>query len=256
MGGMGELSGAVLITGAAKRLGAAMARAVARDGFDVAIHCHRSLAEAESLAGEIEALGRRVIVTRADLGREVEAAQLVPDVVRQLGPLAVLVNNASVFELDRLASADRASWDRHVEANLRAPIVLSQGFVAQLPADRHGLIVNLLDQRILNLTPNYLSYSVSKMGLWGATQVLARELAPRVRVNAIGPGPALPSPGVDRARFEELCRATPLQRGPDPEEIAGALRFIMASPSMTGQMITLDGGQQLGWLTPRAPQLD
>ena len=192
----------------------------------------------------------------ADLAREAEVVEVVAAAVRQLGPLAVLVNNASVFELDRLASADRGSWDRHMEVNLRAPIVLSQGFVAQLPPNRHGLIVNILDQRVLNLTPNFLSYSVSKMGLWGATQVLARELAPRVRVNAIGPGPALAPPGLDQARFEELCRATPLQRGTSPEEIAGALRFIMASPSMTGQLITLDGGQQLGWLTPQAPQVD
>ena len=192
----------------------------------------------------------------ADLGREGEVTEIVAAAVRQVGPLAVLVNNASVFALDRLASADRTSWDRHLEANLRAPIVLSQGFVAQLPGDRHGLIVNILDQRVLNLTPNYLSYSISKVGLWGATQVLARELAPRVRVNAIGPGPALPPPGLDQGRFEELCRATPLQHGTGPEEIAGALRFIMASPSMTGQLITLDGGQQLGWLTPRAPQVD
>ena len=253
---MRELVGAVLITGAAKRLGAAMARAVARGGFDVAIHCHRSLAEAQELAGEIEALGRRAAVVPADLGREVEVAEVVPAAVRQVGPLAVLVNNASVFELDRLASADRTSWDRHLEANVRAPIVLSQGFVGQLPPDRRGLIVNILDQRVLNLTPNYLSYSISKMGLWGATQVLARELAPRVRVNAIGPGPTLPAAELDRARFEALCRATPLQHGTSPEEIAGALRFIMASPSMTGQLITLDSGQHLGWLTPKAPQVD
>lgn len=253
---MPELEGAVLITGAAKRLGAAMVRAVARAGFDVAIHCHRSVAEAQGLAEEIEALGRRAAVVAADLGREAEVSEIVAAAARQVGPLAALVNNASVFELDRLATADRASWDRHLEANLRAPIVLSRGFMAQLPPDQRGLIVNILDQRVLNLTPNYLSYSISKMGLWGATQVLARELAPRVRVNAIGPGPTLPSPGLDQARFEELCRSTPLQRGTSPEEIAGALRFIMASPSMTGQLITLDGGQQLGWLTPRAPQVD
>ena len=253
---MGELLGAVLITGAATRLGAAMVRAVARAGFDVAIHCHRSLVEAQALAGEIAALGRRATVVRADLGNEAEAIEVVEAAVREIGPLAVLVNNASVFELDRLATADRSSWDRHLEVNLRAPIVLSQGFAAQLPRDRHGLIVNMLDQRVLNLTPNYLSYSISRMGLWGATQVLARELAPRVRVNAIGPGPALPSPGLDAARFAELCRATPLQHGTSPEEIAAALCFIMASPSMTGQLLTIDGGQQLGWLTPGAPQVD
>jgi NAD(P)-dependent dehydrogenase (short-subunit alcohol dehydrogenase family) len=134
--------------------------------------------------------------------------------------------------------------------------VLSRGFVAQLPPGGHGLIVNMLDQRVLNLTPNFLSYSIAKSGLWAATQVLARELAPRVRVNAIGPGPVLPSPGVATRRFDELVHATPLGRATTPDEIANALRFIMVSPSMTGQLVTLDSGQQLGWLTPGAPQLD
>jgi NAD(P)-dependent dehydrogenase (short-subunit alcohol dehydrogenase family) len=253
---MDEPAGAVLITGAAKRLGAAMALDVARAGRDVALHCHRSRAEAEALAATIRGLGRRAVVVSGDLAREAEAARLVPEAARAIGPLGVLVNNASTFELDHLATADRDSWDRHLETNLRAPIVLSQAFVRQLPPAGDGLIVNLLDQRVMNLTPNYLSYSISKAGLWAATQVLARELAPRVRVNAIGPGPALPSPGLDRHRFEELCRATPLQRGTSPEEIAAALRFIMASPSMTGQLIVLDGGQQMGWLTPRAPEVD
>lgn len=253
---MPDLMGAVLITGAAKRLGAAMALEVARAGFDVAIHCHRSLAEAGQLAGAIEALGRRAAIVQADLAREAETGEIVAAAVRQLGPLAMLVNNASAFELDRLATADRRSWDLHLETNLRAPIVLSQDFVGQLPAGHRGLIVNMLDQRVLNLTPNFLSYSISRMGLWGATQVLARELAPRVRVNAIGPGPVMPAPGTDRARFDELVRATPLQRAASPEEIANALRFIMASPAMTGQLITLDSGQAMGWLTPGAPQLD
>ena len=173
-----------------------------------------------------------------------------------LGPLGVLVNNASTFELDRLDTVTRDSWDRHLETNLRAPVVLSQAFVRQLPAGAAGLIVNMLDQRVLNLTPNFLSYSISRMGLWGATQVLARELAPRVRVNAIGPGPTLAAPGMNPERFAELCRATPLRRATSPDEIAAALRFIIASPSMTGQLITLDSGQQLGWLTPGAPNAD
>ena len=198
-------------------------------------------------------MGRRAAVVPADLSRESEAARVLPEVRERLGPVGLLVNNASVFELDRLATADRASWDRHLETNLRAPIVLSQGFVRQLPDGAPGLIVNVLDQRVLNLTPNFLSYSVSKVGLWAATQVLARELAPRVRVNAIGPGPALPAPGMSQDRFDELCRGLPLRRGPTPDEIAAALRFLVASPSMTGQLITLDGGQHLGWLTPRAP---
>jgi NAD(P)-dependent dehydrogenase (short-subunit alcohol dehydrogenase family) len=253
---MAELVGAALVTGAAKRLGADIARALARDGFDVALHCHRSRAEAEELAAEIEGMGRRATVVRADLAREAEVKGVVAAATERLGPLAILVNNASVFELDRLATADRRSWDLHLETNLRAPIVLAQDFVAQLPSGHGGLIVNLLDQRVLNLTPNFLSYSIARMGLWGATQVLARELAPRVRVNAIGPGPVLPAPGTDPARFAELVRATPLQRATSSLEIANALRFIVASPSMTGQLVTLDSGQAMGWLTPGAPQLD
>ena len=253
---MAELVGAALVTGAAKRLGADMVRALARDGFDVALHCHRSRAEAEELAAELAGMGRRAAVVQADLAREEEVKGIVAAATERLGPLAILVNNASVFELDRLATADRRSWDLHLETNLRAPIVLAQDFVAQLPPERGGLIVNMLDQRVLNLTPNFLSYSIARMGLWGATQVLARELAPRVRVNAIGPGPVLPAPGTDRARFDELVRATPLRRATSPEEIANALRFIVASPSMTGQLVTLDSGQAMGWLTPGAPQLD
>ncbi len=253
---MAERVGAALITGGAKRLGAAMARAMAHDGFDIALHCHASLPAAQALARELEGLGRRVAVVRADLAREQEVSAVVAAAIDRLGPLTLLVNNASVFQLDRLATADRRSWDLHLETNLRAPIVLSQAFVAQLPVGREGLIVNILDQRVLNPTPNFLSYTISRMALWGATQVLARELAPRVRVNAIGPGPVLPAPGMDQARFDELVRATPLRRPTDPGEIANALRFIVASPSMTGQLITLDSGQQLGWLTPGAPQLD
>ena len=201
-------------------------------------------------------MGRRAAVVQADLAREAEAACVVAAAVEALGPLDVLVNSASVFGLDHLATADRASWDRHLEINLRAPIVLAQDFVGQLPEGAQGVIVNMLDQRVHNLTPNFLSYSISKVGLWAATQVLARELAPRVRVNAIGPGPTLAAPGMDPKLFEELCRSTPLRHGPSPEEIAQGLRFILGSPSMTGQLLTLDGGQQLGWLTPKAPPVE
>lgn len=253
---MSQLVKRALITGAAKRLGRAMALALAEDGFDIALHCHRSGEEARATARAIEGLGRRAVVVPADLAREAQAAGVMAQVLESLGPVGVLVNNASVFELDRLATADRTSWDRHLEVNLRAPVVLSQGFLRQLPENASGLIVNMLDQRVMNLTPNFLSYSVAKMGLWAVTQVLARELAPRVRVNAIGPGPTLPAPGMSAARFEELCRGTPLMRATSPAEIAAALRFIVNSPSMTGQLLTIDGGQQMGWLTPRAPDVE
>ena len=253
---MAEQPRQALITGGGQRLGAAMALALAHDGYDLALHCHRSRAAAEELRRHIEALGRRAVIVEADLAREAAVAGVIAAAVAALGPLDVLVNNASVFELDHLATADRASWDRHLEINLRAPIVLAQDFVGQLPEGAQGVIVNMLDQRVHNLTPNFLSYSISKVGLWAATQVLARELAPRVRVNAIGPGPTLAAPGMDPKLFEELCRSTPLRHGPSPEEIAQGLRFILGSPSMTGQLLTLDGGQQLGWLTPKAPPVE
>lgn len=231
-----------------------MALGLAEDGWDVAVHYNGSAAEAEATAADIRALGRRAATVGADLAVEAEAASVVPRAVAALGPLALLVNNAAVFELDRLASAGRESWSRHMEINLRAPVVLTQAFVAQLAGE--GVVVNMLDQRVRNLTPNFLSYSVSKMGLWAATQVLARELAPRVRVNAIGPGPALKPTGVADADWAELERSVPLRRGTNPEEIVTALRFILAAPSMTGQLVTLDGGMQMGWLTPGIKELD
>lgn len=253
---MAGMPTSALVTGAGRRIGRALALALADAGFDVAVHCHRSRAEADEVAAGIRDKGRRSTVVAADLGREGEARTLLGRAADSLGPIGLLVNSASMFELDNLATSDRGSWDRHLETNLRAPVVLIQELVRLLPEAADGQVVNLLDQRVLNLTPNFLSYSVSKMGLWAATQVLARELAPRVRVNAIGPGPTLPHPGMSAAKFEALVASTPLRRGPTPEEIAAALMFIVGQPSMTGQMITLDGGQQLGWLTPSAPALE
>lgn len=253
---MGEVARAALVTGAGKRVGRALALALARDGYDVAVHCHRSRAEAEDVADLVHSAGRRAVVLVADLVREIETAALVAAAVEALGTLGVLVNNASIFRLDRLETADRASWDAHIETNLRSPVVLMRDFVRQLPGEAPGVIVNMLDQRVHNLTPNFLSYSVSRLGLWGATQVLARELAPQVRVNAIGPGPTLSAPGMDEARFREIVAATPLRRGPTPEELGEALLFVLRMPAMTGQMVTVDGGQQLGWLTPSAPDVE
>lgn len=247
---------AALVTGAARRLGRAMALALAEDGWDVAVHYGGSKAAAQEVAAAVEAMGRRCALVHADLAREGETASLVPAATAALGPLGLLVNNAAIFELDRLDSMTRESWDRHIEINLRAPLVLAQAFVAQLPADAEGVIVNLLDQRVLNLTPNFLSYSISKAGLWAATQILAKQLAPRVRVNAIGPGPADKPAEVSDDDWRALLDSVPLRRGTSPEEVAAALRFILAMRSMTGQLITLDGGMQLGWLTPGLKQID
>ena len=245
---------AALVTGAARRVGRAIALDLAREGWAVAVHCHESREAAEDTAREIEAAGGRAVVLPADLAREAEAADLVPRAVAALGPLGCLVNNASVFEMDTAASADRASWERHIEPNLRAPLVLAQAFARALPPDMGGVVVNMLDQRVWNLTPYFLSYSVAKSGLWTLTRTLALALAPRIRVNGIGPGPALPSLRQSEAQFVRQCALMPLGRGTSPEEICAALRFILAAKSMTGQMIALDGGQHLGWAQPGQPE--
>ena len=239
-----------LVTGAARRVGRAMALDLARAGWSVAVHCHDSRTAAEETAVEIADLGVQAAVLQADLADESEAAALIPRAVAALGPLGCLVNNASVFELDTAANADRASWDRHIEPNLRAPLVLAQSFAHALPEDAGGVIVNMLDQRVWNLTPYFLSYTVTKSALWTLTRTLALALAPRIRVNGIGPGPALPSPRQSDAQFARQCALMPLGRGTSPEEICAALRFILDAKSMTGQMIALDGGQHLGWAQP------
>ncbi|MFM2150316.1 MAG: hypothetical protein RLZZ187_2622 [Pseudomonadota bacterium] len=244
---------AALVTGGAKRLGRAMALALAEDGFDVALHYAASAAEAEATAAEIRALGRRAVTLRAELGREEEVARLVPETVAALGPLGVLVNNASTFERDEWDDATRESWDRHIEPNLRAPFVLAQAMAKALPTTAEGVVVNLLDQRVWSLTPHFISYTVSKAGLWALTQTLALALAPRIRVNGIGPGPAMPSPRQSQAQFDRQCASVPLRRGTSPEEVAAALRAILSLPSMTGQMIALDGGQHLQWAPVRDP---
>jgi len=224
-----------------------MALALADAGFDVAISYSRSEAEAEATAAAIRARGRRAMTLPADLGIEAEVARLVAAATAALGPLGVLVNNASTFERDEWHDASRASWDAHIEPNLRAPFVLMQAFAAALPQPAEGVVINMLDQRVWSLTPHFVSYTVSKAGLWALTQAMALALAPRIRVNAIGPGPALPSPRQTQAQFDRQCASVPLGRGTSPAEVARALVAILALPAMTGQMIALDGGQHLQW---------
>lgn len=236
---------AALVTGGGRRIGATICRRLAAEGFRVAVHYNRSRAEAEALAAEIGG-----VALAADLAEEGQVAGLVGRAAAALGPLGVLVNNASTFERDRIDSMTRASWDHHLEPNLRAPAVLIQAFAAQLPADRQGAVVNLLDQRVWNLTPDFLSYTVSKVGLWALTQTLALALAPRIRVNGIGPGPAVANERQTAAHFAAQQAAMPLGRGTTPQEIAAALSFILAMPAMTGQMLALDGGQHLCWAPP------
>src|SRR3954452_13396048 len=240
----------VLITGAGKRIGRAIALDLAAQGWGVAVHYFTSKNDADHVVAEIARRGGRAAAIHANLGFEAETADLVPAAVEQVGPLTALINNASVFERDEIDSADRRSWDRHMETNLRAPLVLSQAFARQLPPEERGCIVNILDQRVWNLTPHFISYTLSKAGLWTLTQTLAMALAPRIRVNGIGPGPTLPSPRQSAQQFLDRCRKMPLRRGTSPDEIAAALRFILAASAMTGQMIALDGGEHLGWAQP------
>lgn len=237
----------VLVTGAARRIGKAIALDLARQGFAVAVHYGSAAAEAEAVASEIGRAGGRAVALGANLAHEAEVAALVPRVNEMLGPLGLLVNNAARFECDEALDVTRESWDLHMEVNLRAPFVLSQAFARQLPTDGAGAIVNMIDQRVWRLTPHFVSYTVSKAGLWTLTRTLAMAFAPRIRVNAIGPGPVLPSSRQTEAQFAQQWRSTLLGRGSTPEDICAALRFILAAPAMTGQMIALDGGQHLGW---------
>ncbi len=236
-----------LVTGGAKRLGRAICLALADAGFDVAIHYNSSAAEAEALAAEIRALGRQAVAIPANLMQEAEVATLVARASAALGALGVLVNNASTFERDEWNDATRASWDLHVEPNLRAPFLLMQDFAKALQPPDHGVVVNMLDQRVMSLTPHFVTYTVSKAGLWALTQQMALALAPRIRVVGIGPGPAMPSPRQSQAQFDRQCASVPLARGTSPEEIGAAVMALLGLSSVTGQVIHLDGGQHLQW---------
>jgi NAD(P)-dependent dehydrogenase (short-subunit alcohol dehydrogenase family) len=247
----GPIPRAALVTGGARRIGAAIVEGLAAEGFAVAIHCQSSRGDADALAARVAAGGARAIVLQADLADEAAVTRLVPAARDALGPIGVLVNNASVFERDEALSATRASWDRHLEINLRAPFVLSQALARQLEATQEGLIVNLLDERVWSLTPHFTSYTVSKTGLWTLTQTLALAFAPRIRVCGIGPGPTLPSPRQSPAQFARQAAGVPLGRGAALNEFAAAIRFLLAARSFTGQMLALDGGQHLNWGAPR-----
>ncbi len=238
---------AALVTGGATRLGRAIVLALAQAGHPVAIHYRTSSEPAHALAAEIVAAGGRAVSVAADLGCEQAVEALLPAAEAAVGPLGILVNNASTFERDEWDTVDRASWDAHLGPNLRAPFVLIQAFARALPSGAEGNVINLLDQRVWSLTPHFTSYTLSKAGLWALTQTMALALAPRIRVNAVGPGPALPSTRQTPEQFARQCASTPLGRGTDPDEVGRAVVAILALRSMTGQMLALDGGQHLQW---------
>jgi NAD(P)-dependent dehydrogenase (short-subunit alcohol dehydrogenase family) len=237
-----------------------MALRLAERGHDVVIHYSGSAEAAEATATEIRGLGRKAATVQADLTVEAEMQGLLPAAVEAIGaPLTVLINNASIFEYDPLASATRESWDRHLESNLRAPFVLSQALAAQMPpaeADENGepqargLIVNMIDQRVRKLTPEFMSYTIAKMGLWALTQTSAQALAPHIRVNAIGPGPTMQGARQSAEHFARQRAATVMGRGADAQGICRALDYFLEARAVTGQLICVDGGQHLAWQTP------
>ncbi len=245
-----------LVTGGAHRIGRAISLGLAGAGYGVCIHHHASAAAARSLAGEITAQGGRAEAIAADLSKEAESAQLIARTGDAIGPLDVLVNNAALFERDEIDTATRDSWDRHMEVNLRAPFVLIQAFAGALPEGVGGNVVNIIDQRVRNLTPHFLSYTLSKAGLWTLTRTLALALAPGVRVNAIAPGPVLASPRQSADTFRRQAEATPLGRAVTPEEVAKGVLFVLQAGALTGQMITLDAGQHLHWAAPGSPETE
>jgi NAD(P)-dependent dehydrogenase (short-subunit alcohol dehydrogenase family) len=237
---------AALVTGAAMRMGRAIALGLARAGYAVAVHCHRSRAEAEAVAEEIRDMGRPSGVVAADLADTQSVAGLVPAAVAAVGPLSLLVNNASQFEVDSFGSLDVALFDRQLAVNLRAPIFLAQAFAAQVPAGAADpSIVNIVDQRVLNPRPDYVSYHLGKAGLYTATATIAQALAPRIRVNAVGPGSTFRNLRQSEDQFRLEGEATPLGRGSAPEDIVEAVIYLARARSVTGQMIAVDAGQHL-----------
>ena len=249
-----------LVTGGAKRLGREMALYLAERGYDVAVHYASSQAAADAVVDEIRALGCKAQALPADLLIEAEMQGLLPAASQALGgPVTCLINNASIFEYDNVETATRNSWDRHMESNLRAPFVLTQAFAAQLPKAQmdannepiaQGLIINMIDQRVRKLTPEFASYTIAKMGLWALTQTTAQGLAPHVRVNAIGPGPTLQGARQSLEHFQKQRKNTVLTRGANPSDITAALGYFIDSPAVTGQLLCVDGGQHLAWQTP------
>lgn len=241
-----------LVTGAARRIGKAIALDLAAHGFSVAVHANSSRAEAESLVDTIRTQGGTAEVFIADLSETAQVRKLYADVTARLGSPDLIVNNASVFEDDDVSRFNEDLFDKHFAIHLKAPAILAEAMANGLSDGREGLIVNIIDQRVWKLTPRFFSYTLSKSALWTATQTMAQALAPRIRVNAIGPGPTLANERQQPEDFDKQASAVLLGRGPELSEFGATIRYLHTARSVTGQMIALDGGQHLAWETPDA----
>ena len=244
-----------LVTGGARRIGKAIVDDLAAQGFAVAIHANTSLDEAEAMADTIRRQGGTAVALAADLSGTAATERLIAEATEGIGPLGLLVNNASLFKPDSLDALDPDLWDRHFNVHVRAPSILVRDFERQLPAANSGLVVNIVDQRVWNPTPRYYSYTLSKAALWMATRTMAQALAPSIRVNAIGPGPSLPNERQDPRDFQQQVEGLILKTGPRLDEFGRTVRYLFESPSITGQMIALDGGQHLAWETPDVAEI-
>ena len=247
---MSQAEKAALVTGGAKRLGRAIAIDLARHGFAVAIHYNGSRDEAEALAADIRDEGGRAAILPGDLRDAQAAGALIDAAMAALGPLGLVVNNASLFEDDSATDFDEAVWDANFAVHVKAPAIIARSFAGSLADNHEGLIVNIIDQRVWRLTPRFFSYTLSKSALWTATRTMAQGFAPRIRVNAIGPGPTLANDRQDHVDFERQTEALLLEHGPDLAEFGATIRYLWEARSVTGQMIALDGGQHLAWETP------
>lgn len=252
---MEKIPRTVLITGASRRLGRAIAEDLATHGFTIAVHARSSILEAEEFANTIRQKGGKAQAFAADLADIHSTTELMEKASNALGPIGVLVNNASIFRSDSADAFDSATFEAHFAVHVRAPSILAAGLINQLPQDMNGLIVNIIDQRVLAPNPRFYSYTLSKSALWTATQTMAQAFAPRVRVNAIGPGPSFKSERQRPQDFQAQIDGLILKRGPQPDEFGRTVRFLFDTPSITGQMIALDGGQHLAWETPDVAEI-
>lgn len=246
----GKFAGAALVTGGAQRIGGAIARSLSGAGYAVAIHAHQSVETARELCEAITSSGAKASVVSADLSNHEDVATLVASAAKTIGPLTLLVNNAGEFESDMIGNLDRARFDRQLAVNLRAPLFLIEKFAIQIPKGADASVVNVVDQRVFKLTPQFISYTLTKSALFTATTTMAQALAPRVRVNAVAPGPTLPSPRQDAAAFAKQAKVLPLGHGPTPQDIADAVLYLAGARSVTGVTIAVDGGQHIAWQTP------